>query len=169
MCRREIPTSFLEHPTLVSVESQNESEPVEDVEGGAGQDQSDHKWYYQGRNGWWEYDARTAQELEHHHKKGDQHCELLIAGFLYSIDFENMLQCRRNEPHRKRQIKRDLPTNVTDRKGVAGIRSNVSQNVEDLSAQMASLAVRQAVDDQAVANQNDDQQNDDQSSDRNAS
>ena len=60
----------------------------------------DLKWFYQGRNGWWEYDERTAQELELHHKKGDKNCELLIAGFLYSIDFENMLQCRRNEPNR---------------------------------------------------------------------
>ena len=60
----------------------------------------DLRWFYQGRNGWWEYDERTAQELELHHKKGDKNCELLIAGFLYSIDFENMLQCRRNEPNR---------------------------------------------------------------------
>ena len=164
MCRREIPTSFLEHPTLVSRESQLapdlESEPENEAEDGheAGSlEQIDHKWYYQGRNGWWEYDARTAQELEHYHKKGDQHCELLIAGFLYSIDFENMLQCRRNEPHRKRQIKRDLPTNVTDRKGVAGIRTNNPQNVEDLSQQMASLAVRQGVD-QADDHQDDDNQ-----------
>ena len=178
MCRREIPTSFLEHPTLVTTESHNASEPEDDndddeeeQELGAGIDHSEYKWYYQGRNGWWEYDARTAQEIEHHHKKGDKHCELLIAGFLYSIDLENMLQCRRNEPHRKRQIKRDLPTNVTDKKGIAGIRTNHPPIVDDLSDQMATLAVRDGVNERAV-NQDDDDNSDlqnVQTSDRNAS
>ena len=98
------------------------------------------RWFYEGRNGWWEYDERTAQELEHHHKKGDKNCELLIAGFLYSIDFENMLQCRRNEPHRRRQIKRDLSTNVDNKKGIAGIRNpQNSMEEQDLASQMASI------------------------------
>ena len=112
-----------------------------------------------------------ASLIEHYHKKGDKHCELLIAGFLYSIDLENMLQCRRNEPHRKRQIKRDLPTNVTDKKGIAGIRTNHPPIVDDLSDQMATLAVRDGVND-LVANQDDDDNvdlQDDQTSDRNAS
>ena len=98
------------------------------------------RWFYEGRNGWWEYDERTAQELEHHHKRGDKNCELLIAGFLYSIDFENMLQCRRNEPHRRRQIKRDLSTNVDNKKGIAGIRNpQNSMEEQDLASQMASI------------------------------
>ena len=51
-----------------------------------------------------------------------------------------MLQCRRNEPHRRRQIKRDNVVNVTDKKGVAGIRT--STNPEDeLASQMANLQV----------------------------
>ena len=68
MCRREIPTSFLEHPTLVinetsEPEEDNDDEEEDIEELGAGQDHSEYKWYYQGRNGWWEYDARTAQEI----------------------------------------------------------------------------------------------------------
>lgn len=104
----------------------------------------DIRWFYQGRNGWWEYDERTAQELEHHHKKGDKNCELLIAGFLYVIDFENMFQCRRNEPQRRRQIKRDSVINVSDKKGIAGIRKNRVDlsDVDDISDQVSNLSIR---------------------------
>ena len=148
MCRREIPQSYLEHPTLLkqpesladAKESSSESkkEDSEDDE-----TEPEYRWFYQGRNGWWEYDERTAQELEHHHKKGDKSCELLIAGFLYSIDFENMLQCRRNEPQRRRQIKRDLITNVADKKGIAGIRTaqNTNANVDDLATRMSNVQI----------------------------
>lgn len=48
---------------------------------------------------------------------------MLIAGFLYIADFGSMLQLRRNDPSRRRRIKRDL-YNVP-RKGVAGLRLNV--------------------------------------------
>ncbi len=163
ICRREIPSNYLEHPNLVEVSDvepdvNSVSEREEDQEATGGQEENseaiaedDHKWFYQGRNGWWEYDKRTAQELEHYHKKGDKSCELLIAGFLYSIDFEQMLQCRRNEPHRRRQIKRDLATNVADKKGVAGIRTNVSNPnsvdaVDTLVDQVSSILL---ADDQA--------------------
>ena len=50
------------------------------------------RWFYEGRNGWWEYDIRTGQELEHYFKEGESTCEMLIAGFLYIIDFQNMFQ-----------------------------------------------------------------------------
>jgi len=155
MCRREIPQSFLEHPALLSSIDLDVSRNVpEDAELPAPLETEDLKWFYQGRNGWWEYDERTAQELEHHYKKGDKNCELLIAGFLYSIDFENMWQCRRNEPHRRRQIKRDLVGNVTDKKGIAGIRitsgvgvSVVAGNtsaVDALADQVSSIQIDQS-------------------------
>ena len=50
----------------------------------------DVRWYYEGRNGWWQYDDRTSGELETFHASGDSKCELLIAGFLYIIDFEQV-------------------------------------------------------------------------------
>jgi len=153
MCRREIPQSFLEHPALISnpesglAESENDTSTLVCTSGTEEVPEAeDLKWFYQGRNGWWEYDERTAQELEHHHKKGDKNCELLIAGFLYSIDFENMLQCRRNEPHRRRAIKRDLSGNVTDKKGIAGIRMTNSSGIGNASAGSVSTV---AIDDLA--------------------
>lgn len=57
--------------------------------------------------GWWQYDERTSKELEFSYKNGEKTCELLIAGFLYIVDLENMLQLRRNDPSRRRRIKRD--------------------------------------------------------------
>lgn len=60
--------------------------------------------------GWWQYDERTSKELEACYKSGERTCELLIAGFLYIADLDNMLQLRRNDPSRRRRIKRDLAT-----------------------------------------------------------
>ncbi|XP_032689390.1 E3 ubiquitin-protein ligase RNF146 [Odontomachus brunneus] len=114
MCRQEIPPDFLERPQLVEVEeTQKESEHSEE----------EYQWFYEGRNGWWQYDERTSIELETAYKQGRRNCELLIAGFLYIADFGSMLQLRRNDPSRRRRIKRDL-YNVP-RKGVAGLRLNV--------------------------------------------
>ena len=151
MCRREIPQSYLEHPTLLkqpeslgsdhAKESSEQTKHKEDSEDETTLE-PEYRWFYQGRNGWWEYDERTTEELEHHHKKGDKSCELLIAGFLYSIDFENMLQCRRNEPQRRRQIKRDLITNVADKKGIAGIRTTASTQNNSNNAVVDNLASR---------------------------
>ncbi|KAF7269710.1 hypothetical protein GWI33_017230 [Rhynchophorus ferrugineus] len=80
--------------------------------------------------GWWQYDERTSRELENSYKKGEKSVELLIAGFLYVIDFENMLQLRRNDPSRRRRIKRDFST--IPKKGIAGIRTEppLSSSIE---------------------------------------
>lgn len=43
-----------------------------------------------------------------------------MAGLLYIADFDAMLQIRRNDPSRRRRIKRDLAT--IPKKGVAGLR-----------------------------------------------
>ena len=60
---------------------------------------------------------------------------------------------------------------MTDKKGIAGIRTNHPPIVDDLSDQMATLAVRDGVNERAV-NQDDDDSADLQNvrnSDRNAS
>nr|CAD7441735.1 unnamed protein product [Timema bartmani] len=75
--------------------------------------------------GWWQYDERTSRELETAYKKGERLCELLIAGFLYIADFDAMLQLRRNDPSRRRRIKRDLST--IPKKGIAGLRLEDSE------------------------------------------
>ncbi|XP_015587402.1 E3 ubiquitin-protein ligase RNF146 isoform X2 [Cephus cinctus] len=116
MCRQEIPPDFLERPHLIELdEAQKESDEVEE----------EYQWFYEGRNGWWQYDQRNNLELETAYKQGKRTCELLIAGFLYITDFGTMIQLRRNEPSRRRRIKRDLRN--CPKKGVAGLRLNTQE------------------------------------------
>ncbi|CAG12895.1 unnamed protein product [Tetraodon nigroviridis] len=114
LCRQEVPDDFLERPTLLSPEELKASA------GGRGGASSDHAWYYEGRNGWWQYDERTSRELEDAFSKGKKTAEMLIAGFLYVADLENMVQYRRNEHGRRRKMKRDVLD--IPKKGVAGLR-----------------------------------------------
>ncbi|XP_055638117.1 E3 ubiquitin-protein ligase rnf146 [Toxorhynchites rutilus septentrionalis] len=113
MCRRDIPPSYLEHPQLVN--------GLKEVEKAAkAYDGADYQWYYEGRNGWWQYDERTSQELEESYQKKERFCKILVAGFLYIVDFEHKCQIRQNDPSRIRRVKRDLTT--IPKKGVAGLR-----------------------------------------------
>ncbi|CAH0546255.1 unnamed protein product [Brassicogethes aeneus] len=118
MCRQEIPRDFIEQPHLLHAATEESTE----FDGG-------YQWFYEGRNGWWQYDERTSKELETSYKSGDKTCELLIAGFLYIVDFESMLQLRRNDPSRRRKIKRDFAT--IPKKGIAGLRTEGESSSTD--------------------------------------
>ncbi|KAM9783098.1 E3 ubiquitin-protein ligase rnf146-like [Neosynchiropus ocellatus] len=113
LCRQEIPEDFLERPVLLSPEE------LKAAAAGSGQRLA-HTWYYEGSNGWWQYDERTCRELEEAFGKGKKSTKMLIAGFLYTADFENMVQYRTNEHGRRRKIKRDIVD--IPKKGVAGLR-----------------------------------------------
>ncbi|XP_014219824.1 E3 ubiquitin-protein ligase RNF146-A-like isoform X2 [Copidosoma floridanum] len=127
MCRQEIPAGFLEHPQLLEVSLSDKREvTVIDTEQTP---QEEYQWFYEGNNGWWQYDPRTNAELETAYKQGKQTCELLIAGFLYIADFTSMFQIRRNNHSRRRRIKRDLCS--APKKGIAGLRLNDSTAVCD--------------------------------------
>lgn len=116
MCRHEIPPDYLEHPQLLEeLESHSEGQKEESS-------QEEYRWFYEGRNGWWQYDERTSLELETAFKQGKAHCELLIAGYIYVADFALMLQVRRDNHSRKRKIKRDVYN--APKKGIAGLRLN---------------------------------------------
>lgn len=138
MCRQEIPDDYIFNPVLVNPpEGEGEErlsvEGVDEGEASTAVAVEDFLWFYKGRNGWWQYDLRTSKEIENHHKDGDKRCELLIAGYLYVIDFEYMLQYRRSDPSRRRQVKRDKSTQP--KKGVAGLRigniDNCDNNTDD--------------------------------------
>lgn len=121
LCRQEFPEDFLERPVLLLPEELKAAATAVSgsigTEGGSG---GDFAWYYEGRNGWWQYDERTSRELEEAFSKGKKSTEMLIAGFLYVADLENMVQYRHNEHSRKRKIKRDAVD--VPKKGVAGLR-----------------------------------------------
>ncbi|XP_070557123.1 E3 ubiquitin-protein ligase rnf146-like isoform X1 [Ptychodera flava] len=121
LCRNEIPMEFLNCPTLV--------EPIGRVQPSSTDAKDKYSWFYEGRNGWWKYDERTTVELEEAYKQKNRCVELLIAGFLYVIDYENMIQIRRNDPTRRRRIKRDLSSVPT--KGIAGIKYLSSSRRQD--------------------------------------
>ena len=87
------------------------------------------QWFYEGRGGWWQYDQRTSVEIEAAMAREEERCELLIAGSLYIIDFEHMLQYRRNDPSRRRRIKRDQASGP--KKGVAGLRLDVVEEPQE--------------------------------------
>lgn len=90
--------------------------------------------------GWWQYDERTSQEIEEAYKRPDKFCTILVAGYVYVVDFETMLQQRQNEPSRKRQVKRDLAT--VPKKGVAGLR--IDGTADPLESSAASVAAEAA-------------------------
>lgn len=125
MCRQEIPLSYFDKPCLLN--SPNTSKSIEPVF------EDGYQWFYEGKNGWWQYDERTSVELENSYQKGEKMCQLLIAGFIYVADFEAMIQVRQNDPSRRRKIKRDLAT--IQKKGVAGLR----QVEADLEVKASSL------------------------------
>ena len=79
-----------------------------------------YDWFYEGRNGWWQYDDHASTILEEAFSSEKRSCEIVIAGFSYLVDFENMVQFRKSHPSRRRRIKRDKVG--VDRKGVAGLK-----------------------------------------------
>lgn len=124
MCRGDVPDDFFDHCTVNS-----ENMNIATFEGS-------YHWYYEGRNGWWLFDARVSEEIEEEYQKGVDtgdgpnvpapvhQCEVMIAGFMYTIDFTEMVQYRRDSPGRKRKIKRDQAEVNT--KGIAGLRGNIN-------------------------------------------
>ncbi|XP_075162458.1 ring finger protein 146 isoform X2 [Haematobia irritans] len=130
MCRREIPPEFLDHPQLVN--------GIEDICTTKATDDG-YQWFYEGRNGWWQYDDRTSQDLEEAFKKGERSCTILVAGYVYIVDFDAMIQQRQNEPARCRRVKRDLAT--IPKKGVAGLR--IEGNTVTTDSNFAQQVYRQ--------------------------
>ncbi|XP_066912919.1 E3 ubiquitin-protein ligase rnf146-like [Clytia hemisphaerica] len=130
LCRSEVPFEYFQNPVVVKIKngeaSLTSSTSIEITE--------KYNWFYEGRNGWWEYDERAQVTLEEAFKTEARSCELLISGFSYFVDFGDMVQFRKSHPTRRRRIKRDRIG--VDRKGVAGLKvsscttSSESQNLD---------------------------------------
>lgn len=120
LCRSEIPPDYVNKPTLVRKEDILNDSALEDGT----------QWFYSGNNtGWWRYDPRTNGDIEEKYKTGVDKFDILIAGFIYVIDLEQMVQYRKTDSSRRRTIKRDQISNVST-KGVAGLKLNDSDSVE---------------------------------------
>ena len=114
LCRTDIPADFVNKPKLVCKNDLLNSSALDDGT----------QWFYAGNSsGWWRYDPRTNRDIEEKFKEGAKKFEILIAGYLYVIDLEQMIQYRHSDMSRKRNIKRDMEDSIAT-KGVAGLMHN---------------------------------------------
>lgn len=58
-------------------------------------------------SGWWLYDERTCQELEEAYEQKEKECTIFVAGNLYTVNFDQMLQKHRTDASRTRKVKRN--------------------------------------------------------------
>jgi E3 ubiquitin-protein ligase RNF146 len=148
MCRCPIPPQYLNNPDIFAVKCSKRAYSDEEEK---------CRWLYSGKKGWWEYDERTSENINQGYnvfvsqkepklkrkKKNSKESantnttqgiyEIMIAGLIYIVDFHNMIQYRKDNPHRKRKIKREMTKDIIDCKGVAGLRKiDKTLNVECL-------------------------------------
>ncbi|KAF2347281.1 WWE domain [Trinorchestia longiramus] len=88
-----------------------------------------YQWFYEGRNGWWQYDERTNKEIETAYQAEESTCQVMVVGLVFVVDFARMLQYRIKDPAKRRKIKRDVSSAPT--KGIAGISLKRLDGVED--------------------------------------
>ena len=87
-------------------------------------------WMYQAKSGgWWLYEERVSNELEKSYQAGTSDVQIQISGFMYIVDFIEMIQFREEKPERIRHIKREIITSNEDSlRGVAGIPLSLTSN-----------------------------------------
>lgn len=111
ICRREIghEFNFQEHQVIGTIKA-----PTPSPDG--------HYWFYEGFRGWWLYDAETNQELEQAFRSGQPQFQKYIAGGVYIIDFQHMLQRRQDDEHgRARRVCR-ATLQLENILGMAGLK-----------------------------------------------
>lgn len=85
-------------------------------------------WFYEGYQGWWLYDADTTREIEQAYQRGDAYIEKLVAGSVYTIDLQNMIQQRKDGEGRKRKICREK-LSLNNILGLSGLRGEDFQAI----------------------------------------
>ena len=115
LCRRDVDLDYFVDPVVVKLRDSEENDISNELPA-----PDSFQWFYEGRNGWWQYDERVSTNLEDAFNSEVRSCEVIISGFTYVVDFVNMIQYRKNNPTRCRRVKRDRAR--ADRKGVAGLQ-----------------------------------------------
>lgn len=72
--------------------------------------------------GWWQYECRISEEIENGFKIGEKELEVIICGEIYIIDLNTRYQYQKNNPIKRRKIKRSS-VSETRKKGIAGLVS----------------------------------------------
>lgn len=93
--------------------------------------------FYEGRDGWWQYDESSGFEIESAYNQLLTKVELLIAGQLYMVDFSRMIQYQKNSVSKRRRIKRDLI--CVPKKGVAGLKISCCPIPKDPSSSFTTI------------------------------
>ena len=65
----------------VGLQVKEQSPPV-DLRARNGHGQPVYKWFYEGRNGWWQYKERASDQIEEAFLGGQQTIEVFIAEFI---------------------------------------------------------------------------------------
>lgn len=76
---------------------------------------------YESLGGWWQFEERTASELESAVISGLAQFDTLICGSIYTLDLSKMIQFKKDRPWQARKLLRELPSKV-ERRGIAGIK-----------------------------------------------
>lgn len=79
-------------------------------------------WFYEGRTGWWLYDADTSRDIEEAYKNGKKRIDKLISGHVYVINLHSLRQYQKSDQSRSRFICRET-LDLENILGVAGIRN----------------------------------------------
>jgi hypothetical protein len=115
LCRTGIPRDFLNDPDVLLLDEETSAKAAADDHA-----KSQYQWFYEGTAGWWQYEERNAVELEEKYQLGAKVFEMVIVGLVFVVDLNQMVQYRRNDPNKRRRIKRDAAG--VSKKGVAGIK-----------------------------------------------
>ena len=118
LCRTKVDEKYLEKPKRIKLQN--------DLNSTLNSNLNEVSWFYKGYRGWWEYDARTSLIIEEKFRENTSEFEILIAGNMYIIDLENMIQYRSGEKNKSRFIRRDSKKSLSKTeiiKGKAGLKS----------------------------------------------
>ncbi|KAK6728091.1 hypothetical protein RB195_005627 [Necator americanus] len=119
--------SPVEGPSIVQTDSGEEdkgepdSEPQQVV-------QQRFYWLYKGRDGWWRFDPRLEKDIEAGRAVTPESTEIIICGYTYVLDFDQMVQYRKEFPRKTREIKRvsgeefRAMSDNGEVKGISGVR-----------------------------------------------
>lgn len=78
-------------------------------------------WLYRGKNqGWWRFDPRHERDIDQAFNSNQNHCEVLICGRTYIIDFDDASQYPKDAPTQRREVKRVSAADF-DQMGVKGL------------------------------------------------
>ncbi|CAJ0920563.1 unnamed protein product, partial [Mesorhabditis belari] len=114
-------------PDDVQQQTQTQSQTEKGNEMNASQQQKESAtfWVYKARgNGWWRYDPRTEKDINDACRLGKQKCEVNTCGMTFVIDFQEMVQYRKDTPDVQREISRaDGEQDLTRMqiRGIAGV------------------------------------------------